>query len=60
MANRPSRCLARHYATHLRAENRARAIRGETPQALDGALSEALKIDPARPVYNRRTGLISI
>jgi chromosome partitioning protein len=38
--------LARHYATHLRAENRARAGRGETPQALDGALLEALKIVP--------------
>ncbi len=38
--------LARHYATHLRAENRARVARGEAPQALDDTLSEALKIVP--------------
>ena len=38
--------LARHYATHLRAENRARAARGETPQPLDDTLSEALKVTP--------------
>jgi cellulose biosynthesis protein BcsQ len=37
--------LARHYATHLQAENRARAARGETPAPLDATLSEALKID---------------
>ena len=39
--------LARHYATHLMAENRARAARGEAPQPLDPALSEALKIAAA-------------
>ena len=38
--------LARHYATHLRAENRARADRGEAPQPLDDTLSEALKVTP--------------
>jgi len=36
--------LARHYATHLMAENRALAARGEAPQPLDPTLSEALKI----------------
>ena len=36
--------LARHYASHQQAENRARAARGETPQPLDDTLSEALKI----------------
>jgi cellulose biosynthesis protein BcsQ len=36
--------LARHYATHLQAENRARAVRGEAPQPLDATLSEALKV----------------
>lgn len=35
--------LARHYATHLQSENRARAARGEPPQPLDDTLSEALK-----------------
>jgi chromosome partitioning protein len=39
--------LARHYATHLMAENRARAARGEVPQPLDPALSDALKIAAA-------------
>lgn len=39
--------LARHYATHLMAENRARAARGEAPQPLEPTLSEALKITPA-------------
>jgi chromosome partitioning protein len=39
--------LARHYATHLRAENRARAARGDAPQPLDDTLSEALKITPS-------------
>ena len=38
--------LARHYATHLQAENRARAARGEAPQPLDETLTEALKIAP--------------
>jgi chromosome partitioning protein len=36
--------LARHYATHLMAENRARAARGDAPHPLDPTLSEALKI----------------
>lgn len=36
--------LARHYATHLQAENRARAVRGDSPQPMDDTLSEALKI----------------
>jgi cellulose biosynthesis protein BcsQ len=36
--------LARHYAAHLQAENRARAARGEAPAPLDPALGEALKI----------------
>ena len=39
--------LARHYAGHLMAENRARAARGEAPQPLDPALSDALRIAPA-------------
>jgi chromosome partitioning protein len=39
--------IARHYATHLLAENRARAARGEAPQPLDPALSDALKIAAA-------------
>ncbi len=36
--------LARHYATHLRAENQRRVDRGETPQPLDDTLTEALKV----------------
>ncbi|MGR3573095.1 AAA family ATPase [Brevirhabdus sp.] len=36
--------LARHYATHLQAENRARMARGEPPLPLDDTLAEALKI----------------
>ena len=39
--------LARHYARHLQADNRARAERGEVPAPLDATLGEALKIDPA-------------
>ena len=39
--------LARHYGEHLRAENRARAARGETPQPLDEALSAALEMTAA-------------
>ncbi len=35
--------LARHYATHLQGENRAREARGETPVLLDDTLTEALK-----------------
>ena len=36
--------LARHYATHLQAENRARVERGDAPTALDPALADAQKI----------------
>ncbi|MFA5537579.1 MAG: AAA family ATPase [Gemmobacter sp.] len=36
--------LARHYATHVQAENRARMARGEAPVPLDGTLAEALKV----------------
>ncbi|WP_201156840.1 AAA family ATPase [Rhodobaculum claviforme] len=36
--------IARHYARHMQADNRARADRGEAPQALDETLDEALKI----------------
>jgi chromosome partitioning protein len=36
--------LARHYAGHLQAENRARQARGEDPVALDDTLSEALSV----------------
>jgi cellulose biosynthesis protein BcsQ len=39
--------LARHYATHLQAENRARAARGEGLLSLDPMLSDALKLTPA-------------
>jgi chromosome partitioning protein len=36
--------LARHYATHLRAENQSRITRGEAPLPLDPTMTEALKI----------------
>ena len=36
--------LARHYATHLQADNRLRAARGEMPAPLDETLTEALKL----------------
>jgi chromosome partitioning protein len=36
--------LARHYASHMQTENRARAARGETPIPLDDTLAEALKV----------------
>ena len=36
--------IARHYATHLRAENQRRLDRGEAPTPLDDTLSEALKV----------------
>lgn len=36
--------LARHYATHLQAENRARTARGDDPLPLDDTLSEALAV----------------
>ena len=39
--------LARHYATHLQADNRARVARGDAPAPLDDTLSEALKVSPA-------------
>lgn len=39
--------LARHYARHQQAENRARAARGEAPAPLDDTLSEALKLGSA-------------
>jgi chromosome partitioning protein len=38
--------LARHYASHLQAENRKRSSRGEDPLPLDDTLSEALTITP--------------
>jgi chromosome partitioning protein len=38
--------LARHYARHLQAENRARVDRGDAPVALDDTLAEALKVAP--------------
>ena len=38
--------IARHYALHLRAENRRRASRGEPPTPLDETLTEALELDP--------------
>ncbi|MEP3334384.1 AAA family ATPase [Sedimentitalea sp.] len=36
--------LARHYGEHLRADNQRRLDRGEAPQPLDEALTEALDI----------------
>jgi chromosome partitioning protein len=36
--------LARHYGSHLQAENRLREGRGEAPLALDDSLAEALKM----------------
>ena len=36
--------LAQHLATHLQADNRLRAARGETPAPLDETLTEALKL----------------
>ena len=36
--------IARHYASHLQSDNRARVARGEAPTALDATLAEALKI----------------
>ncbi|WP_300064245.1 AAA family ATPase [uncultured Roseobacter sp.] len=38
--------LARHYATHLRAENQRRLDRGEAPLPLDETLTEALEVAP--------------
>ena len=39
--------LARHYATHLRAENQLRLARGEAPVPLDATMTEAVKIKAA-------------
>lgn len=39
--------LARHYADHLRADNRRRQERGEAPQPLDESLSAALEMTSA-------------
>ncbi|MCM2563854.1 AAA family ATPase [Lutimaribacter sp. EGI FJ00015] len=36
--------LARHYATHLRADNQRRLDRGDAPVPLDDSLTEALEI----------------
>lgn len=36
--------IARHYATHLRADNQRRMDRGESPLPLDDTLVEALKV----------------
>ncbi len=36
--------MARHYATHLIAENQSRLTRGDTPLPLDETMTEALKI----------------
>lgn len=38
--------MARHYAQHLQAENRARVDRGEAPHPLEPTLTEALKVVP--------------
>jgi cellulose biosynthesis protein BcsQ len=46
--------VARHYARHLQAENRARAARGDAPVPLDATLDEALGIkaaDLVRPTH---------
>lgn len=39
--------LARHYGEYQQSENRARQARGDAPQALDDALSEALDVSAA-------------
>ena len=39
--------LARHYAQHLQADNRARVERGDAPHPLDATLTEALKLRAA-------------
>ncbi|MDO5757690.1 MAG: AAA family ATPase [Rhodobacterales bacterium] len=39
--------LARHYATHLQAENRNRSARGDDPLPLDDTLSEAMELRAA-------------
>ncbi|MGB7240790.1 MAG: AAA family ATPase [Sulfitobacter sp.] len=44
--------LARHYATHLQAENRVRLARGDTPLALEDPLPEALKVHSASLIQN--------
>ena len=42
--------IARHYAEHLRAENRARVARGEAPLPLDDTLGEAVSFDAKRVI----------
>lgn len=44
--------LAKHYATHLRAENQRRLDRGDAPLPLDETLSEALEISPSDVIQN--------
>jgi chromosome partitioning protein len=44
--------LARHYASHLQMENRARAARGEAPQPLEDSLSDALKVKADSLIQN--------
>lgn len=44
--------LARHYAEHLRAENRARVERGDPPLPLDETLSEAVDFDTKRLIQS--------
>lgn len=44
--------LARHHARHLQRDNRARALRGETPQPLDATLDAALNT-PAASLVQR-------
>jgi chromosome partitioning protein len=39
--------LARHYASHLQADNRARVARADAPAPLDDTLIEALKVNVA-------------
>ncbi len=39
--------LARHYASHLQTDNRARVARGDAPAPLDDTLTEALKVTVA-------------
>ncbi len=39
--------IARHYASHLQSDNRARVARGDAPAALDDTLADALKITAA-------------
>ncbi|MBE0414338.1 AAA family ATPase [Yoonia sp.] len=43
--------LARHYATHLRAENQRRLDRGETPLPLDDTLTDALEVQAGDVIH---------